>query len=111
MRRVSGQVGCALAPQDATAATQFGQAEIAFPFNDGVLLAAPVRSYLPNPWGVFDAVGNVAEWVEDSWDDARVVRGGSWCDYPDGASFDSRAGMAPQSRRDFIGFRVAMTPR
>jgi formylglycine-generating enzyme required for sulfatase activity len=30
---------------------------------------SPVGSYRPNPFGLYDTAGNVAEWVEDCWND------------------------------------------
>jgi formylglycine-generating enzyme required for sulfatase activity len=54
--------------------------------------------------------GNVGEWCEDRFGAtaARMVRGSSWLDGPLQEGPAARAGMMPVSRRDFIGFRVAM---
>jgi formylglycine-generating enzyme required for sulfatase activity len=42
-----------------------------FPFavncDDGFGDTAPVGHYPPNPWGPYDMLGNVVQWVEDCW--------------------------------------------
>ena len=92
---------------------------------------APVGSFRPNDFGVYDMFGNVWEWVEDCWHrsyegapsdgsawttddcgDQRVMRGGSgFYDPWDGRSAFriGRLSIEDQRHLDRYGFRVART--
>ena len=87
----------------------------------------PVKSFQPNPWGLYQVHGNVWTWTQDcyanSYKDApldgspaketsgcsRVLRGGSWGSYPRDARSAFRAGSNSGIRDNILGFRVART--
>ena len=41
---------------------------------DGYMITAPVRSFFPNPWGIYHMAGNVSEMI----DTPGIAKGGSW---------------------------------
>jgi len=86
----------------------------------------PVGSYPPNPWGLYDIVGNVWEWCQDwyagyptvavtdpagpEFGERRVVRGGSWWSYSRYCRSAARAWCGPEDRWFTLGFRLVRTP-
>ena len=85
-------------------------------------LPYPAGTSFPNPFGLQDMHGNVAEWCADVFTPDlattapaptpagafRSVRGGSWRDPAARCRSAARRGQAPSERRDDVGFRVVL---
>ncbi len=87
----------------------------------------PVKSFQPNPWGLYQVHGNVWEWVQDCFVDSyktaptdgsaiatgdcsvRVLRGGSWYNYPQYLRAADRGRYTTSYRNYDLGFRLART--
>ncbi len=83
-------------------------------FNDGYVTTAPVMSFKPNKFGLYDMAGNASEWVDD-WYDAshknRTLRGGCFADNNSGDLLSSsRNARAPGFRYPVFGFRCVLVP-
>ena len=90
---------------------------------DGYIYTAPAGTFKPNPWGLFDMLGNAEQWVQDCVSvgyylppnvsmspescKGRTLRGTSWAGIPVSVRSASRGGIVANNRESSIGFRLA----
>ncbi|MGN5956333.1 SUMF1/EgtB/PvdO family nonheme iron enzyme [Sphingobacterium lactis] len=102
---------------------------------DGATFTLPVKSYLPNAFGIYNMAGNVSEWTLDAYSPSavafvndlnpvllydadekdadalkrKVVRGGSWKDNGEQLNSETRNYSVDYEPHSYIGFRCVMS--
>ncbi|SHK91349.1 protein involved in gliding motility GldK [Chishuiella changwenlii] len=93
----------------------------------GYMYTAPIKTFRPNGYGLYDMAGNVAEWTSSPYNRStytmssslnpsisgvekkKSVRGGSWKDVGYLLMISSRDWEHKDSARSFVGFRTVQS--
>jgi formylglycine-generating enzyme required for sulfatase activity len=95
------------------------------PCHDGYMLTSPVGAFKPNPWGLYDMLGEVYQLTADCWHEnysgaptdgsawtsgdcsQRAVHGGSTTSHPGSMRSAARTATKADTRTVYVGFRIA----
>jgi len=91
--------------------------------DDGAMNTSEIKTYKANDYGLYDMLGNVAEWVLEDFpighysidrnltrknDPMKIVKGGSWRDGPVYLDLNVKSVYHGKKQHSWIGFRLIM---
>jgi formylglycine-generating enzyme required for sulfatase activity len=103
------QANCAIGNRERSSASSGGLQKLA-----ATEQTLPVRSFAPNPWGLYQVHGNVYDWVEDCWHDnydGAPSDGSAWLSESCSGHVLRGGAFSSSNRVIYMSVRVARTLR